>query len=69
MFTIQFDVTYLDGNLAGLLIPGQTVTYPDRNSFDRALRFYVQVARDGDFIRAVVTGNRYTVSNVQASVS
>ena len=64
MYIVQFDKTYLDGNLKGMLLAGETVTYPERSGAERHVAFLSRVAREGDFIRAAVTGNRYQVSNV-----
>ena len=62
---VQFDKFLLDGTLAGLTVPGETVGYPSYPEAQRAAAFYERVAREEDFIRAAVTGNRYRVSNVQ----
>ena len=62
---VQFDKTYLDGNLAGLVIPGETVTYPDDKSAQHHAAFLEKVMRSGDFVRDCGTGKRYSVSNVQ----
>ena len=64
MYIIQFDKTYLDGTLVGLTIPGEICRFDSRADAERALRFYHRVEIDRDFIRAVGTGNRYTVSNI-----
>ena len=63
-YIVQFDKWFLEGNLAGLTIPGCTVTSSDRASAERLMGFYSRVATDDDFIRDAGTGNRFKVSNV-----
>ncbi len=53
----------LDGPLAGLVIPGQTLTTPDRDQAGRTLAFYQKVEADGDFMREAVTGFRFRPLN------
>ncbi|OFX03294.1 MAG: hypothetical protein A3E78_12220 [Alphaproteobacteria bacterium RIFCSPHIGHO2_12_FULL_63_12] len=64
IFIVQFDKIYLDGTLAGLDMPGQTITCPDRSSAERALALYAAVAKSGDFMRDH-KGDRFTVSHVE----
>lgn len=64
-FTVTADIRYLDGTLAGMVIPsGYRVTYTDRNGVFRATRWIERVRRDGDFVRATGTGNRYVFASV-----
>ena len=63
-YAIQFDKTFLDGNLKGLSIPGQVLRCADRSHADRYLRLYAQVERENDFMRDAATGARFNVSNV-----
>ena len=60
---VTADITYLDGALAGLTIPeGYTVS---GQAAQRIMCWLLRVQHANDFVRAAVTGNRYTVSNVQ----
>ena len=61
---VQFDKTYLDGDLAGVIIPGETCTHPDWNAAQRHAAMLQRVEQEGDFIRDCSTGRRYTVANV-----
>lgn len=65
MIVVQADKHYLDGTLAGMTIPsGFTCTYPTMREAIRVVRWLRKVERDGDFIRATGTGERYRVSRV-----
>ena len=58
---ISADIEYLDGTLAGMVIPdGWSATYPKQSMF-RITRWLERVRRQDDFIRATGTGNRYKV--------
>jgi len=61
---VQFDKTFLTGNLAGLTIPGQTCTYPEKKQAQRHATFLEKVIREGDFLRDAATGHKFTPSNV-----
>ena len=62
---VQFDKTYLSGNLKGLTIPGETCTWPDYRLAQRHAANLCRCITELDFIRDAGTGERYTVSNVQ----
>jgi len=62
-FIVQFDVTYIEGNLAGLRIPGETIRCNTREQAERYLAIYADRADRGDFVRNAVTGKRYRVTN------
>lgn len=63
-YLVQFDKTFLDGNLAGICVPGQVISALTRNRADYLARFYRGVEQRDDFMRDCVTGSRYKVSNV-----
>ncbi len=63
IYTIEYDITYLDGALTGLVI-SQTTPFTSQNAAERHLAFLSKVEADSDFIRACVTENRYQPSNV-----
>ena len=65
MFIVQFDVQYVEGTLAGLLIPGNCVTFTERFEAERARDFYQEVELEGGLLRASMTGNSYRVSNIE----
>ena len=59
---ITADIEYIDGPLAGLLIPaGYHVTTCDPSSARRTIAWLLGLARTGDFTRAVGTGSKYRV--------
>ena len=61
-YLIQADIEYLDGALAGIVIPaGYSVTVPDLRHAVRVSSHIQRVYFEKDFIRATGTGNRYRV--------
>jgi hypothetical protein len=62
LILITADIEYLDGALAGLVIPsGFSIKTPDASVARSTLKFLHRVRREKDFVRAVGTGNRYTI--------
>jgi hypothetical protein len=62
MFRVSADIEYMQGNLSGIEIPaGYTVTVPNMRRALSVARWLGTVKRQGDFIRAAVTGNKYRV--------
>lgn len=62
---VQFDKRFLDGALAGLLVPGQTITFATYKTAQREAALLCNAEDRDDSIRDTVTGNRFKVSNVQ----
>ena len=61
-FAVQADIEYLDGTLAGMVIPaGFRVTHTRKPEAMRTVRFLRKVCDTNDFVRAAVTGNRYRI--------
>jgi len=61
-YRVTADIEYLDGTLAGIVIPaGFTTTDPDIHHAIRRVQWLQRVMRENDFIRAVGTGNKYRV--------
>lgn len=68
MFRITADVEYLDGLLRGLFIPaGHSYTVPTQELAVQRVAELAELERNGDFIKATITGNRYRVSNPRVS--
>lgn len=65
MHIVQFDKTFLTGNLKDICVPGQCVTYPEYPEAVRHASLLEKVMRDGDFMRDTITGHKFNVSNVQ----
>ena len=62
MFTVSADIKYMDGWLAGMVIPaGYRCTFPTRSTAMSAVRWLTKVHRECDFVRAAVTSHRYAV--------
>lgn len=62
LYTVQADIRYIDGTLAGIVIPGgYRVTVPDATHAARVERNLRRAAINGDTVRACLTGNRYAV--------
>lgn len=69
MYKITADIEYLDGTLAGLLIPsGYHVTYPTLESAVRCTQWIKRTMKDKDFVRAYGTGNRYTFRSCEMTL-
>lgn len=61
-FYVTADIEYLDGNLAGCVIPsGQRTMFPNRSSAMRQWNWLATTFHNKDFIRAAVTGDRYVM--------
>ena len=59
---ITADIEYIDGPLAGLLIPaGYHVTTCGPSVAQRIVAWLLGLEKTGDFTRAAVTGNRFRV--------
>lgn len=62
MFQVSADIRYLDGTLAGLLIPaGYRLTVPSARRATQIASWLSGVRSRGDFVRATGSGNRYEV--------
>jgi hypothetical protein len=63
MYRVIADIEYLDGALAGMVIPsGYSVTFPNDRAAYRCAAWLKRIQSADDFIRAAVTGNRYKVA-------
>ncbi len=60
---VQFDAEYLGGPFAGMVIPGQTLTFPSKALAEKEARFLADIYESGDFTRAH-TGHKYRPLNV-----
>ena len=61
-YQVAASIRYLDGALAGLIIPsGVNLRYPTLSPARRAVAFFAKVRRDRDCIRATGTGHRYQI--------
>ena len=61
-YRVLADIKYIDGALAGLTIPaGYSAAVPNLQRAIVTCDWLQRVERERDFVRAAVTGNRYTV--------
>jgi glutamine amidotransferase PdxT len=61
-YHVQADIKYLDGTLAGLVIPGgYSITVPDEHHAKRIVAKLARIQSENDFVRAACTGNKYQV--------
>ena len=62
---VQFDKTFISGNLNGITVPGQCLPFPSYKAAQRYSAFLARTISNNDFCRDYGSGARYTVSNVQ----
>jgi hypothetical protein len=60
LYRVSADIEYLDGNLAGLVLPsGYGVMQTSRFAATKLAAWVSSVIAADDFVRAAITGNRY----------
>lgn len=60
MYRVTADIEYLDGNLAGLVLPsGYGVMVPTMRDAQKLRKWVAETSAANDFVRAAITGNRY----------
>lgn len=63
-YIVGFDKEFLSGNLKGLTVGGQSITYPTRESAQRAYEFYSDALRNRKPISDTGTGDKFIPRNI-----
>ena len=62
---VQFDKTFLSGNLEGITVPGQCISFPSYKTAQRYSAYLEHIIQGNDFCRDYSSGARFTVANIQ----